>query len=156
MTVDPNILTTLDELVAKISACDDPRHAGDEWKQVFKLLQKTSLPAGRAAHVTGMRDVGLLTELIDQLRGPEAETPPTEAPSDEDCKKAFQAFRKRLKLTVLDEESKLGRSPLSKGSAGSTAAIVPPSEWPDAVWQELARQGKLHYVRDGFYELGKH
>ena len=156
MTVDPNILTTLDELVAKISACDDPRRAGGEWKQVFKLLQKTSLPAGRAAHVIGMRDVGLLTELIDQLRGPESDAPAAETPSEDVCRKAFAAFKKRLKLTVLDEESKLGRSPLTKGSAASTAAIVPPNEWPDAVWQELARQGKLHYVRDGFYELGKH
>jgi hypothetical protein len=156
MTVDSNILTTLDELVATISGCDDPRHAGGEWKQVFKLLQKTGLPAGRIAHVTGMRDAGMLTALVDELRSPEADAEPTEAPSDEDCKKAFQAFKKRLKLTILDEESKLGRSPLSKGSEASTAAIVPPGEWPDAVWQELARQGKLHYVRDGFYEMGKH
>ena len=155
MTVDPTLLTTLDELTAAIGGYDDPRRASGEWKQVFKLLQKTPLPAGRVAHVTGMRDVGLLAELVDQLRQPEAAAP-SEAPSEETCRKAFQAFRKRLKLTVLDEESKLGRSPLSKGSDGSAAAIVPPDEWPDAVWQELARQGKLHYVRDGFYELGKH
>ncbi len=155
MTVDPNILTALDGLAAAIAGCDDPRRAGGEWKQVFKLLQKTDLPAGRVSHVTGMRDAAMLAELNEQLRGSEVEAP-AEAPGDEDCKKAFQAFKKRLKLTVLDEESKLGHSPLSKGSDASTAAIVPPNEWPDAVWQELARQGRLHYVRDGFYELGKH
>ncbi len=60
-----------------------------------------------------------------------------------------------VRLTVLDEESKLGHSPLSKGTDASTASMVPPSEWPDAVWRELARQGKLRDIGHGFYELGE-
>ena len=67
----------------------------------------------------------------------------------------MKAFRKRLSLTVLDDESTLGHGPLSKGSSGSVAAIVPPSEWPESVWQELVRQGKLRYYGRGFYELAK-
>ena len=156
MAADPTIVTTLDELMAKIEGYDDPRRASVEWKQVFKLLQKTSVPAARVTHVTGMRDVAQLAELIEQLRNPEEAPESSDDVSDEDCKHAYHAFKKRMKLTVLDEESKLGRSPLTKGSAGSTAAIVPPSEWPDAVWQKLVRQGKLHYIGDGFYELPKH
>jgi len=156
MTADPTTLTTLDELVAAIRGYDDPRRASAEWKQAFKLLAKTDLPEARFAHVVGMRDVEQLAELIEQLRSPEAAAETTETPSEEVCKKAFHAFRKRLKLTVLDEESKLGRGPLSKGAREEAAAIIPPKEWPEAVWQELARQGKLHYIGDGFYELAKH
>jgi len=67
----------------------------------------------------------------------------------------MRAFRKRLSLTILDEESKLGHGPLSKGSGASIAAIVPPSEWPESVWQELVRQGKLRCIGQGVYELTK-
>ena len=66
-----------------------------------------------------------------------------------------QAFRKRLSLMVLDEESKLGRNPLTKGAKSGIAGIVPPGEWPEPVWQELVRQGKLRHVGHGFYEPAK-
>jgi len=36
-------------------------------------------------------------------------------PTDEELKRAFKAFKKRLKLTRLDDESRLGRSPLTGG-----------------------------------------
>jgi hypothetical protein len=154
MTSDPTTVTKLDELMTAIRGYDDPRRAADEWKQVYKLLQKTELPPGRVAHVVGMRDVAGLAALIDQLRVPAAAAP-ADAPSEETCRKAMRAFRKRLSLTILDEESKLGHSPLSKGSDASIAAIVPPSEWPESVWQELIRQGKLRYIGHGLYERTK-
>ena len=156
MTGDATIVTTLDELLAKIQGFDDPRRASMEWKQVFKLLQKTDVSAGRITHITGMRDTEQLAELIEQLRHPEVASDSSDDVSSDECKRAYNAFKKRMKLTVLDEESKLGRSPLTKGSAASTPAIVPPDGWPEAVWQTLVRQGKLHYIGDGFYELAKH
>lgn len=76
---------------------------------------------------------------------------PTIAP--ETLKAALKAFRKRLKLTRLDEESKLGRSPLSAGSKSSVIAIVPPNQFPREVWEELVRQGQLRKSGTGFYEL---
>jgi hypothetical protein len=66
----------------------------------------------------------------------------------------MKAFRKRLKLTRLDEESKLGRTgnPMSGGKKSGVVAIMPPRDYPQAVWDELVRQGKLR--RSGaFYEL---
>ncbi len=154
MNVDPQIVAKLDELQAAIAKYPDPRRAGDEWKQVFKLLQKTDIPPGRITGTVGMRDMAGLTEMIGILREPEvaaANVPPIET-----CRQAMQAFRKRLSLTVLDEESKLGRGPLSKGESDkSSRAIIPPDEWPLPVWQELVRQGKLKYIGHGFYELGK-
>lgn len=156
MTSDPATVTKLEELAAAIRGYADPRRAGDEWKQVYRLLQKADLPSGRVTGVVGMRDVARLAELIDELRSPaQAPPPPPEAPPAEVCRKALQAFRKRLDLTTLDEESKLGHSPLTKGAGHSVAAIIPPDEWPEAVWQELVRQGKLRNIGHGFYELGK-
>ncbi len=158
MTIDPTVITKLDELTTAIQAYDDPRRASDEWKQVYKLLQKTDLPANRLTHVVGMRNVAQLTELIDQLRNPSSAPPPDpDAPDAHTCKLAMRAFRKRLALTRLDEESRISnRSPLTKGADSKMASIIPPNEWPDSVWQELVRQGKLRYIGHGFYEKTDH
>lgn len=154
MPTDPTTVTELETLLAAIRGYDDPRRASAEWKQAYRLLQKTDLPGGRVTHVVGMRDLAALAELIEQIRTPSPAAPPAEAPDAETCKRAMRAFRKRLALTVLDEQSTLGHGPLSKGAEG-IAAIVPPDEWPQAVWQELVRQGKLRYIGHGFYELAK-
>lgn len=70
----------------------------------------------------------------------------------EELKKAYQAFKKRLKLARLDDESRLGRGALSGGGKSSIEAIQPPGQYPKAVWDELVRQGKLRYVGHGLYE----
>ena len=156
MTCDPAIVTELDELLTAIEGYDDPRRASGEWKQAFKLLQKTDVPGGRVTGVVGMRDLAGLRAMIDELRAPEAAAATDDdVPDAETCKRAFRAFRKRLKLTRLDEESRLGRGPLSKGAVDGPYAISPPVEWPDPVWKELTRQGKLRYVGHGMYELAK-
>jgi len=157
MTDNPTTVAKLDELLTAIRGYDDPRRAGTQWKQVYKLLQKSGLPAGRFTGVVGMRDTAGLVELIEQLRNPAAAAPGGEAAAidPQTCKKALRAFRKRQVLTRLDDESKLGRGPLSKGPDESYAAIIPPNEWPEAVWQQLVRQGKLRYIGHGFYEPAK-
>lgn len=78
---------------------------------------------------------------------------PDGKPAPEVLKVALKFFRKRLKLTRLDEESKLGRSPLSAGKRSQVIAIVPPNQFPRAVWEELVAQGKLKTAGRGFYEL---
>jgi len=77
------------------------------------------------------------------------------AHSPEELKLAYKAFKKRLKLTRLDAESKVGGSPLSGGSGWGIAAIVPPNQYPDSVWEELVKQGKLKRAGHGLYSLGQ-
>ncbi len=72
----------------------------------------------------------------------------------ETLKRALKAFKKRLKLTSLDEDSHLGRGPLSGGHTG-VCAIRPPNQFPREVWEELCRQGKLRHSGHGLYELPK-
>ncbi len=158
MATDATTITKLEELAGKIAGYDDPRRASAEWKQAHKLLDTTDLPPAGLRHVVGMRDLAGLGELVELLRAPTSNEPTAatgDAPDEATCKRALRVFRKRLSLTVLDEESKLGHSPLSKGAEASTARITPPTEYPDEVWQELVRQGKLRYVGHGFYELPK-
>jgi hypothetical protein len=66
----------------------------------------------------------------------------------------MKAFKKRLKLTALDDDSRLGRGALSGGPTG-VFAVKPPSQFPQEVWQELCRQGRLRDSGHGLYELVK-
>ncbi|MHC4552072.1 MAG: hypothetical protein ACYSUT_04795 [Planctomycetota bacterium] len=72
--------------------------------------------------------------------------------SPEVLRRALKAFKKRLKLTALDEDSRLGKGAFSGGSTG-VCAIQPPNQYPDEVWAELCRQGKLRNIGHGLYEL---
>src|SRR5262245_23045473 len=53
-------------------------------------------------------------------------------------KHALAAFKKRLKLTRLDDESRLGvgKRAMTGGRKSAVVAIVPPSQFPRAVWDE--------------------
>ena len=64
-----------------------------------------------------------------------------------------KAFRKRLKLARLDDESRMGYGPMSSGQRSGIVAITPPNQFSDAIWQELAKQGKLKRERGGLYSL---
>ncbi|MBN1456850.1 MAG: hypothetical protein JW912_03255 [Sedimentisphaerales bacterium] len=72
--------------------------------------------------------------------------------SPEILRRALKAFKKRLKLTALDEDSRLGRGALSGGATG-TCAIQPPNQFSPTVWEELCRQGRLRSSGHGMYEL---
>ena len=76
---------------------------------------------------------------------------PGEDLSPEMLKRAMKAFKKRLKLTAMDEDSRLGRGAFSSGAKG-VCAIQPPNQYPQAVWDELCRQGRLR-CSHGLYEL---
>lgn len=81
-------------------------------------------------------------------------TPPSAgAPSPEELKLALKAFKKRLKLTRLDADSRIGVGPMSSGSTWGIVAIVPPNQYPRAIWDELVKQGKLKRESQGMYSL---
>lgn len=81
---------------------------------------------------------------------------PANPPTPEELKRALQAFKKRLKVLRLDEESTLGRGPTSSGKRSSIVAIEPPRQFPPAVWEALVHNGKLRYSGRGLYELVTH
>ena len=72
--------------------------------------------------------------------------------AEEELKRALKAFRKRMKLTQLEEDSRLGRSPLT-GSKSTIVSIQPPHGFAREVWEELADKGFLKRDGIGFYAL---
>ncbi len=82
----------------------------------------------------------------------DSDTTPIDGPDPDELKRAMKAFKKRLKLMRLEAESSLGRGPLTGGKKSSIVAVVPPSQYPRAVWDALVAQGKLRYCGQGMYE----
>ena len=78
--------------------------------------------------------------------------PTDDAISSDELRKAMKAFKKRLKLSRLDAESGLGYGPMSGGNPSGIISIVPPNQYPQAVWDELVRLGRLKYSGQGLYE----
>jgi len=80
-------------------------------------------------------------------------TPPSDKPTAEELRRALKAFKKRLKLARLDDESSLGGGPMSGGKASGIVAVMPPNQYPQAVWDELVAQGRLKRGGHGLYQL---
>ena len=76
----------------------------------------------------------------------------TDPSFESQLKQALKAFKKRLKVTRLDYESKMGYGPTTTGRS-PVVGIMPPNQFPQAIWDELARQGKIKHVGEGAYEL---
>ncbi len=76
----------------------------------------------------------------------------SDSPTPEVLRRAMKAFKKRLKLTRLDDESSLGGGPMSGGKSSSIVAIMPPNQYPKAVWEELVARGRLKYAGQGLYQ----
>ena len=91
----------------------------------------------------------------DESDGQSQSQPPADSGEDiapEQLKRAYRAFKKRLKLARLDDESRLGYGPMTGGGKSGIQAMQPPGQYPQAVWDELVRQGKLRYAGSGLYE----
>lgn len=83
---------------------------------------------------------------------PASPSPAEEPISPATLKSAYNAFKKRWKLTRLDYDSRIGKSPLS-GSPSSIVGITAPKEFPKAVWEELVNQGRLKRAGSGLYSM---
>jgi hypothetical protein len=72
--------------------------------------------------------------------------------TEEERKRAFKAFKKRLKLARLDDASGLSRG----GSKQSgIAGITPPTGFPLGIWEELVAEGKLKRQGAGTYSMAQ-
>jgi hypothetical protein len=71
--------------------------------------------------------------------------------TEDELKRAYKAFKKRLKLTRLDDESGLSKGSKRSGIAG----IMPPSGFPPGIWEELVTSGRLKREGSGTYSLAQ-
>ncbi len=79
--------------------------------------------------------------------------PAPEAPTPQELKGALKAFKKRMKVTLLDNESGKIAGPLSSGRASAIVAITPPAQFRPEIWEALVKAGKLRYEGHGMYQL---
>ncbi len=79
-----------------------------------------------------------------------SDAPQSPTPDGKQLKAAMKAFKKRLKLTCLDDQSRIGVGPLSGGPGSSIVGITPPDQYPQEVWEELVRQGRLKRSGDQY------
>ena len=70
----------------------------------------------------------------------------------ETFQRAMKAFKKRLKLSRLDDESKLGHEPMTKGGRSGICAVQPPDQYPVEVFDALVERGRLKKAGPGLYE----
>ncbi len=83
----------------------------------------------------------------------DAENTPASGIDPAKLRNAMKAFKKTLKLARLDDESRLGHGAMTSGGKSGITAIAPPARYPEEIWIELVRQGRLRKAEFGMYEL---
>lgn len=137
----------------------DPASAGPHWGAMHKLLLKAKVDSMSLLRVIGARDLDELNRIIARLRGedvaPASVEPEATLPAIDPAllQTALKTFRRRIKFSQLDAESRLARSPLSGGSSHQINSMIPPREFPLEVWDALVQAGKLRREGQGFYAL---
>lgn len=175
-----NAVQKLRQLTGEIQAKSDPLKALAAWDLARSLLGRMPVDQAEAKRAFDAKDTAALNTLVEQLEAldaqqrspaakkapapghagaparPTAAASPATPPSPElahQMDHALRAFRKRLKLTRLADESKLAGRRLTSGKRSEVDAILPPHEFPDEVWKALAAAGRLVHTGQGFYAL---
>ena len=168
-----NAVQKLRQMVGEVRSPKGPASARASWDLVRGLLGRMPVDQGEAMRACEAMDADAYERLVAQLeaidarqRGgaakeggasgakPTSKAPPPVTPEmAHQMDSALRAFRKRLKMTRLSDESKLGSRQLTSGRKSEVDAILPPHEFPDEVWKALAAAGKLVHTGQGFYSL---
>jgi hypothetical protein len=119
------------------------------WTRIDEAFGDARASEPDAAAAIDARDAAALAQLLEEWRSGKRLSPERDRLV---LKRALKAFRKSLKVTRLDDESKIGGNPMTTGKSSGVVGIVPPARYPRAVWDELVRQKRLFGER-GVYEL---
>ena len=127
--------------------------SADNWSLAGRLLGRLTNDAARVKAVVDARDLSGLDALIATIEGKVVAVQHAPAPdfTDAELDHALKAFLKRLKVSRLADESRLGGRYTSGGRKSAIDAIEPPSDFPAAIWVALVRAGKLKDMGGGFY-----
>lgn len=148
-----NAIEKLREVTDTIGSAKNGLVLVDSWALAGRLLSRFPVDQAQAGAVLKSKDHAGLDAIVRGLEQPVVKTV-AEAPkvtvTEADMQAAMRAFRKRLKLTRLDEESKLGGRYVSGGKKSGIEAIAPPNDFPPAVWKALVAAGRLREAGPGF------
>lgn len=128
-----------------------------DWELVASLLARTPVDQTALKAAVKAQDAAALDAIVAQLENPAPKPAPPTAPipdfSHDDKTAALRAFKKRLKLQRLSDESRLGGRYTSGGRASNIDAITPPLDFPPEIWQALVADKRLVDTGQGFYAL---
>lgn len=139
--------TVLKSVAAHLES--DPENA-PAWTEAAEALRPTRAAEPELAKVIDAHDTAALKAIVDEWNSGKRLLP---AQDREVLARAMKAYRKSLKVTRLDAESSIAGGPMSAGRQSNILGIRPPDRYPRAVWDELARQGRLIAGRHGLFEL---
>lgn len=128
-------------------------NAAESWALAGRLLGRISNDSAAIENVIATKDPAALVALLDVIEGKAAAAAaaPVREFSASELDAAYRAFHKRLKVSRLADESKLGGRYTSGGRHSEIDAIHPPDGFPAEIWPALVRAGKLKDSGGGFY-----
>lgn len=160
-------MVSLREVILRLAETDSAE-AGPLWGEIQHALMKTRADRQAMMHIITSRDIDTLHALVEALEQghtniildpPDAHSPDSDPAADdhpaiepEILRHAMRAFRKRLKLARLDDESRISVRPMTGGRQSRIEAILAPREYPEEVWKALVSVGRLKDVGQGFFE----
>ncbi len=110
-----------------------------DWISARAALEAADEAEGDLLALLETRDSAGLTALLEAWASGEVLRPVHDRGV---LKRAVKAFRKRLKIARLDQESRIGGA-FSKGERSGIVGAEPPDSYPPDVWAELVRVGRL-------------
>lgn len=148
-----NVLEKVRSIHTALKAGMPPAKAAEEWALAGRLLVRLTRDVTRVDQVVKDRDLDGLGAVLDGIEGKiaAADTAPKPTFPAEEMQKALRAFLKRLHVTKLADESRLGGRYTSAGRHSAIGAMQPPDGFPEGIWDALVRAGKLKDLGDGFY-----
>lgn len=127
-----------------------PENADSLWQQAARDYATTEAPDAEVKSALDSRDVAAFQKILSDWLSDRKPLPVEDRTL---LKRAMKMFRKRMKFTRLDDESRLGVGATTKGESSAIVGIMPPVEHPIEVWDELVRQKRLGDADDGMYGL---
>lgn len=148
-----NVVQKLRQLANEVRSPASPAKANEAWALAERLLARLPVDQHDARKACAARNADALHAIVERLENPTQTAVSGASIPEADLERALRAFKKRLKVMRLADESKLQGRRLSSGRESEIDAIVPPTDFPPAVWIALAERGDLKHTGGGFYSL---
>lgn len=151
-----NALEKVRSIIKELRAGTSEPKASENWALLGRLMSRMTNDRAAVERVTTAKDPDAAESLLRTIEGRAAAADsftPASFTNDQ-LDHALRAFMKRLKVTRLDDQSKMTTHPMTDGKPSSIDAIRPPDGFPNGIWSALAKAGKLKDMGGGFYMEG--